>query len=101
MTAGFEAALCQFVMTLRRCRDLNDIRLSPAQECIEVAIVAPHRVPVIKLPRHQRLTVTDPHDLTALDPQYLRSMRIRDLAAPDDGDFKHVVLRTCSFRNNS
>ena len=68
---------------------MHDVGSRVAQELGQVAEVRPDREPLAELPGHQRLAVADADDLASPDPLDLRRVRVRDLAAADDGDLKH------------
>src|SRR6267143_6939864 len=56
---------------------------------------------LIQLFGHQRLAVTNAHDLAARDPLDLGGVSIGDFAAPHDGSFKHGFGVCDSFQNNA
>ena len=98
MTARFEAKLSETKMAFRRRGDVNDVRLGIGQKCVQAAVVGLDREPVANLLSHQRLMIAHAYNLTSLNSLYLRGMRICDLTASYERDFKHVVHHgPCSF----
>ena len=68
---------------------MNHIRFAFIQHGGQIGEVLFDRKSLIKLPRHQRLTIADPDDFDVRNPLDLGRMRIRYLAAPDYRSPKH------------
>src|ERR1700722_3070730 len=96
----FQTELGKIEMTFWRGRDVDDIRLGPAQKLIHVTKVLLNRKPLVELLGHERFTVAHAHDLAVLDDLNRRRVGVRDFAAPDDGNLKHVVLPAHNFGNS-
>src|SRR6516164_2539469 len=76
-------------MTLRGCRDVDNVGSGLTEEFQHVAEVMTDRESFSELFGHQRLTIAYGRDLTILNAPDLHGVLIRDLAASDDGDPKH------------
>jgi hypothetical protein len=79
-------------MTLRRRGDVHDIRPGFLQQLADIAKVGLDRKALEELTGHQRFTVADANHFTATDMLELFRVGVGDLAAPNDGDFKHNSL---------
>jgi hypothetical protein len=99
MASPFQAKLGNVEVTLWRRRDVNHIRPALFQELGQVSKMVFDGKPLIELPRHQRLSITDSHDLAPRNSPDLRGVRIRDLTAAYDADLKHVLPRTSGSRS--
>src|SRR5262249_8795261 len=89
------------VMTLRGRRDVNDIGLRLIQQASQILVPALDRKSLEELLRHQRLPIASGDDLAPFHALNLRRVRVGDLAASDDGDFKHDSLSSGSSRSRS
>ena len=78
-------------MASRRRGDMHDVRLGFVQKLGQVAEIPPDGKPLVELPCHEQLPVTDSYDLASPDPQDLGYMSIRDLSASHDAYPKHAV----------
>src|SRR5690348_3195252 len=78
VASPFQAKLGNFEMAFRRRSDVNDIWPGLTKKFCQVAKVPPDREPLVQLPSHQGLPVTDPNDLGPLDPLDLGGMRVCD-----------------------
>src|SRR2546427_724657 len=97
----FQAKPRNIEMAFRRCRDVNNVWAGVTQKFSQVAVIPFDREPLVELPCHQHLSVTDPNDLASLDPLDLGRVSIGDLAASHNGDSKHVGLSPGSSGNNA
>ena len=89
MAAGLETHLRERKMSLRRRRDVHDIRLAFRQHDGEVAVTAFHAAALTQLPGHEDLTVANGDDLASGNATDCRDMLVGDLAASDNGDSEH------------
>src|SRR5207245_10456840 len=86
VASPFQAKPSNIEMAFRRRGDVNHVWPSVTQKFSQVGEIPFDREPLVELPCHQPLPVTDPNDLASLDPLDLRRMSIGDLAASHDGD---------------
>src|SRR5580704_15319263 len=89
VTALLQAKSGDIEVTLRRRRDMDNVRSGLAHKFSQVVKVPFDRESFVELPSHERFPVTDPHDLTIADPHDLRGMSVSDFPASDDSDLKH------------
>src|SRR5579863_8713960 len=90
-------------MTLRRRSDVDHVWTGFAKKSGHFAEILFYRESFVQLPGHQRFSVADADDFAILDPLDLRSVRIRNFSATDDGDFQHFSVRSRgagSFRSS-
>src|SRR5580698_10565824 len=78
VTAVLEAESGNIEMTLRWCRDVDNIRSSLGHKFSHIIKVLFDRESFVELPGHERLPVADPHDLTTTNPQNLRGVGVSD-----------------------
>ena len=71
---------------------MNDVRLCIRQEFCDILIPTLDRKPVAELLGHQRLPIANTDDFASLNSLYLLRVRVCDLATPNDGNPKHVIL---------
>src|SRR6267378_6461686 len=79
-------------MAFRWGANVNDVRLGLAEHFGQVAKMLFDGESFGKLPRHEQLPVTNPHNFASLDPLDLRAVVISNLATSHDGYFKHSAL---------
>src|SRR6266852_7357088 len=101
MASRFQAKLGNGKMTLRRRRDVNDIRSGSSQELRQVAEICFYGKSLVELPCHQRFPVADSNHLAALDPLDLRRVGVCDFPASHNGNLKHLVPYPGSSRSRS
>ena len=101
VSSRVDAELGKVKMALRRRRNVNHIRMTFAQECPKIRVAGFHRISLIELARHQRFAVTYADDFATANPLDLRGMGIGNLAAPDNGNFKHEPLFPCMLRSSA
>src|SRR5215469_2908729 len=89
MAAGFQAKLRDTKMALRRSAHMNDIRLH-REELLQVIEILLDWRSRVKLARHERLAIADPHNLAAFNPLNLRCVVIGNLAASNNGSLQHL-----------
>src|SRR6266571_2546895 len=68
VASAFQAKSGNIEVAFRRRRDVNNVWPGITQEFRQVAEIPFDRKPLVELPCHQRLPVTDPHDLASPDP---------------------------------
>src|SRR2546425_8061222 len=100
VASALKAQSGKIEMTFRRRGDVDHVGPRVVQDVNQLRKVPLEPEPFAKLTGHQRLRVTDANDLAPFDPLDLRRVRIRDLAASHDGNFKHVAPSPGSFGNN-
>ena len=91
MTVVLQAESRNLEVTLRRRRDMHDVRPGLAHKFSQIGKVPIDRESFAELLGHERLPVTDPHDLATADPQDLRGVGVSDFSTSDDGDPKHAA----------
>jgi hypothetical protein len=89
VAAPVQAEFRDAKVAFRRRGNVHNVGFGVTQKLRQVGKAFFDREPLIELPRHERLPVADPDDLTALDSLKRQGMRIRDLAATNNSDFKH------------
>ena len=92
VAAPVQAEFRDTKVAFRRRGNVDHVGLGFTQKLRQVGKTFFDREPLVELPRHERLPVADPDDLTALDSLKRQGMRIRDLAATNDSDLKHRDL---------
>src|SRR5579859_35317 len=95
MASMLEAGLGNLKMAFRGRGHVDDVRLCfPDQGC-QIVEGSFNGESLAELPGHQRFGIASADKLASRNPQQLRGMRIRDLAATDYGDSKHLILCLC------
>jgi hypothetical protein len=97
VTVVLQAKSGNIEVTLRRRRDMDNVRPGFGHKFSQIAKVPFDRESFVELLGHERLPVTDPYDLTIADPQDLGRVRVSDFSAPNDGYLKHAVRPARNF----
>src|SRR4029077_7104325 len=88
-------------MAFRWGAHVNDVRLGLAEHFGQVAKMLLDGKSLGKLPRHEQLPVTNPHNFASLDPLDLRAVVISNLATSHDGSPKHSALHFGRLQSSS
>src|SRR4051812_8247642 len=99
MTARFQALFGDSEMSLRRRRHVHYIRPRLLKHRSQVTKVPSHRKSLVELFRHQLFPIASGNNIAPADADYLRRMRVRDLPAANNGDFKHTFASPDSTRS--
>ena len=97
MASLFQTEPGNVEMALRRRRDVNYVRTRFLQHFVQIAKILLDWKPLRELARHQRLPIAHTYNLAVRDSPDLRGMRIGNLAAADDANFKHALSRASGF----
>src|SRR5260370_32016562 len=101
MATRLEANPRQIKVAGWRRSNVNNIGPAFTQQCVNVAEVPFDRKSLAELLRHQRFPVADPDDLATLNSLDLRGVGVGNLAASNDGNFKHCLLLAGRHRNTA
>ncbi len=101
VTSMFQALAGQFKMTLRRSRDMHHIGPGLVQHFFDIAKTRLDRKTLKELAGHQWFAIADADHFATADMLKQVGMRVGNLAATDDGYFKHNSLGKVEMKNKS
>ncbi len=96
-----QTLLTDLKMTCRRSCNMNHIRPGLVKKPLHVSAVSFDTESFSQLSSHQFFPVANPNNFAPANPLDLRRVRVRNLAAPDNANFKHVFLPPCNFRDTA